>query len=454
MKTLQLYLSDLKELLRNKEFVFARTCLKEISPIDLADGWDLFTSDERVAVFRLSTRQKAMQLFEELDPPQQVELVGSLQKEDAAELLQDLDPSETGRMVRGLPAPLMRQLIGIMKKGGQESVQKYLQFPPESVGALMRGRFVTVEPRWTTKQALERVQMSTRLRRIDETHLDTVMVLDADGRLHGVVGLKSLVVAPREMEVRDLMEPNPQTLSPEMDQEEAVKLFTRYKLKSAPVLQADGRLLGVVVYRDIFQVASEEVEEDFAKMAGIGPLLGSATGFERALKRLPWLVITCIGGIGVSYIVHHFEATLAKVIALAAFSPLIAGMGGNVGSQTATIVVRGMATGDIQEGQEWAEILKEMWVGLLLGVAYGLTTGLLSYLFYGATSGWQFSFVVGFAMLVSMTTASTMASVVPFLLRRFGVDPATAAGPMITTITDLLSNLVYFSLATYLLIKT
>ena len=138
MKTLQIYLADLKELLQTRDFVSARTLLKEISPIDLADGWDHFDVDERVAIFRLSARQKATQIFEELESAQQAALVGSLQRRDAQELLSDLDPSATGRMMRDLPAPLVRQLNTIMKKGGQECVQQYLQHPPESVGALMR----------------------------------------------------------------------------------------------------------------------------------------------------------------------------------------------------------------------------------------------------------------------------------------------------------------------------
>ena len=291
MKTLQIYLADLKELLGSRDFVSARTLLKEIGPIDLADGWDHFDADERVAIFRLSTRQKAMQLFEELESHQQADLVGSLQRQDAQELLSDLDPSATSRMMRDLPQPLVRQFNAIMKKGGQECVQQYLQYPPESVGALMRGRYVTLEEKWTTKAAVERIQYSTRLRRIEETHLDTLMVVDGKNHLRGVVGLKSLVVAPNDMLVRELMDPAPRTLTPDLDQEEAVKLFTKYKLKSAPVLDKDGSLVGVVVYRDIFAIASAETEEDFAKMAGFArPRTRSV--LKSAGLRLPWLIIT------------------------------------------------------------------------------------------------------------------------------------------------------------------
>ncbi len=439
-------------MLTARDFVSARTLLKEISPIDLADGWDHFDTDERVAIFRLSTRQKSMQLFEELESPQQAELVGSLQHQDAQDLLSELDPSATSRMLRDLPQPLVRQFGAIMKKGGQECVQQYLQYPPESVGALMRGRYVTLDEKWSTKIAVERIQYSTRLRRIEETHLDTLMVVDSKNQLRGVVCLKSLVVAPNDMLVRDLMDLAPRTLTPELDQEEAVKLFTKYKLKSSPVVDRNAVLLGVVVYRDIFAIAQEETEEDFAKMAGFArPRTRSV--LKSAGLRLPWLIITCLGGVLISHVIKNFEHTLAQILALASFSPLIAGMGGNVGSQTATIMVRGLATGEIDGDNEARAITHEILIGLLLGISYGIVVGALAGFAYHDRYGWYFGLVVGLGMTFSMTVASIMASIEPFVLRRFGVDPATATGPMITTTTDLLSNAFYFTLASWLLLN-
>ncbi|MBI4348061.1 MAG: magnesium transporter [Elusimicrobia bacterium] len=452
MKTLQLYLSDLKELVHAKEFGSVRTCLREVGAIDLADGWDRFTPDERRVVFRLLTRQKAYALFEELEPEFQRELLETLGQEHVSELLQGLEPSSVGRVARDLPQSMVRHLMSVMKHARQESVQKYLQYSPQSVGALMRGRYMTVEPQWTTKQATERIALGTRLRHIAETHLDTLMVTDGAGRLLGTVPLKVLVVAPNNMTVADLMDPDPRTLSPELDQEEAVKLFQKYKLKHAPVVKEDAVLLGIVVYGDIFEIASEETEEDFAKMAGLGQS-GLAEGVLAQVRlRLPWLVITCLGGVMVSSVIQGFESTLSKVIALATFSPLIAGMGGNVGSQTATLVVRGLATGDIRDEDARETVGREVLVGLAMGLFYGVATALISFVFYGPRYGWRFSGVVGLAMAFSMTLASFLASVEPFVFRRIGVDPATATAPLITTTTDLLSNLLYFGLATALLL--
>ncbi len=452
MKTAQIYIHDLKELLEAREFVHARSCLREISPVDLAEAWDFFSPEERVAIFRITPRQKAIQVFEELDSPEQLELLNGLQKEDAAELLQELDPSSTGRMLRGVPPHLVAKLSGIMKKGGQEAVQRYLQFPPKTVGALMRGRYVTLDPKWNARQAVERIQLSTRLRRLEETHLDLMMVAGPDGRFLGTVSLKALVVAPRDLALSELMDSSPVSLTPEMDQEEALRLFAKYKLKSAPVVGTDGQIMGVVEYRDILDVAAEETEEDFAKMAGVAPGAGDRTSWQEARLRLPWLLITCFGGLIVSSVIKHYEATLAQIVALATFSPLIAGMGGNVGAQTATIIVRGLATGEVKMEKWKRPFRRELGVGLLLAVFYGVLVGTAALLFYGTRYGWQFAAVVATAMFVAIITSATLAAGEPFLFVRFGVDPATATGPLITTTTDLLSNTVYFSLATYLLL--
>lgn len=449
LKTIQLYLSDLKEVLAARDFSSVRACLREIGPIDLADGWSSFAPDERLVIFRLYPRDRAIQLFEELEHDEQAELISGLQGDAAAErLIDEIDPAQAGRLLRQLPKPLVTKLTGIMRKSARECAQRFSEYPANTVGSLVRSRFVTVEETWTAKQALERIQLGTRLRRIEETHLDPILVTHPDGKLAGTLPLKALVVAPRDMHVADIMDEAPIVLDPEMDQEEAVNLFTRYKLKGAPVVSKQGEVLGLVVVKDIFDVAQEEVEEDFEKMAGTA---AAATAWETVRLRLPWLVATCLGGLLVSSVVKHFEGTIARVVALAAFSPLISGMGGNVGAQTATVMVRGLATGEIHGAHERATVIKEILVGLMMGSFYACVVGVIAHAIYGGTYGWRFGGVVAAAMLVSMVAAATMGAVQPILLKRLGIDPATATAPFITTTTDLLANVVYFWLATQLL---
>jgi len=308
-----MYLADLKELLQNREFVALRSALRQISPVDLADGWEHFGLDERKVLFKLSPRQRALTLFEELDPADQQELLNALQHEEVRELVESLDPAETGRLLRELPKPMVRHLEGIVRKGGvRERVEAVLRFPEKTAGALMRSNYVTVEPKWTCRQALERISHGTRLRHIESTYLETLFAVDSLGQLQGTVTLKELIVAPPDMPVRELMNSDPETLSPETDQEEVARLFSKYKLRSASVVDRDRKLLGVVLSADVVDVVSEETEEDFAKMAGTQASdIGARTAWEAARLRLPWLAITCLGQLGVSTVIRGFERTLS-----------------------------------------------------------------------------------------------------------------------------------------------
>ena len=454
MRLIQMYLSDLKELLAAKEFVSVRTALKEISPVDVVDGWDHFTRDERGVLFRLMPRQRALQLFEELEPRDQEELLGALKEADVEELVQDLDPAETGRVMKGLPKPMVRQLEAILRKGGTGAcVAQVSAYPKDSVGALMRTRYHTVQPRWTCREALTKVSAGTRLRFIENTYLDTLVVLDSHERLAGTITLKELVVAPHDMPVAELMNSRPVSLTPEMDQEEGAKLFHHYRLACAPVLDRERKVIGVVLDSDMDEVVAQETEEDIAKMAGTAAGLLSESVTHMTWARSPWLVATCLGYIVVSRVISHYEPVLSKVIALTSFMPLIAAMGGNVGSQTATMVVRAMATGEV-EMKDWKTVLgKETAVGSLLGAGYGVSMFCIAHLLFGARYGWGFSWVVAVGMFASMTTAAAIGSLEPFIFHRLKIDPATATGPLITCIADMVSTATYLTVASYLLMS-
>ena len=211
-------------------------------------------------------------------------------------------------------------------------------------------------------------------------------------------------------------------------------------------------LVGVLLMDDVLDIIRQEASEDIAKMVGTNPEEFLRQPASRIVGfRLPWLITTIIGEFAVSLVIKHFHATLQEVVALASFFPLIAAMGGNVGSQSATVVVRGLATGQIRP-EEWRRVaLLELRVGGMLGVTYGIVVGGFAHVLYGHHLGWLFSAVVALGMVTSMSVASSMGSLEPFIFRHFGIDPATATGPLITTITDLVSTSTYLALATMIL---
>jgi magnesium transporter len=243
-------------------------------------------------------------------------------------------------------------------------------------------------------------------------------------------------------------------VKPETDQEEVSKVFSKYNLTAAPVVDNEGRLIGILTVKDIISVVRQEATEDITKMVGTRAVdLREHSALKIVRFRMPWLVVTVFGGLLISLIIKFFEPTLAKVIALASFSPLIAGMGGNVGSQSATIMVRSLALGQVNGNQRLRAVFREMRVGILLGIIYGALLGGVAYAIYGAQYHFHFSLVVAAGMCTSMTVAATMGAIGPLFLERIGVDPATATGPLITTTTDIISNFTYFALATVLLMN-
>lgn len=237
------------------------------------------------------------------------------------------------------------------------------------------------------------------------------------------------------------------------DQEDAARLVSKYNLISAPVVDENNRLVGVLMIDDVLDIIQREASEDIAKMAGTRPEEFGARNILRVVRlRLPWLVASILGGFLVSVVIRHFEGTLIKVVALASFMPLIAAMGGNVGAQSATIIVRSLAMGHLQL-KEWSKaMVREFSVGMLLGLSYGLLVGAFAYLLYGQYLGLYFALVVSLGMVVSMTVAATIGAVEPFIFERMGIDPATATGPLITTTTDLIATTAYLALATAVLI--
>jgi magnesium transporter len=320
-------------------------------------------------------------------------------------------------------------------------------FPPHTAGSLMHTDILSLGPKMTAQQALDQVRVASRLHRTSD--LNVLYVTDEPGRLMGALTPQSLIAAPRDMRLAQIMGPVQLIkVRADVDQEEAAKVFSKYKLLAAPVVDQDNRLLGVLTVDDILHVISQEATEDIAKMAGTtAEELEDATAGRVARLRMPWLITTCLAEVGVSAIVRGFESTLAQAVALASFMPLIAAMGGNVGAQSSTLCVRGLATGHIQPSQ-WKKMAgRELRAGIYMGLGYGVAVGLAAAVIYGGRFGAAFPVVVGIGVLFSMTVASTMGAVEPFVLHHFKMDPAVAVGPLVSTMTDLLSVTAYLSLA-------
>lgn len=448
----ELFIPELKDLLARKNFAEIKSVLKTISLVDLADVWERFSQLEQILLFRLLSGREATSLFQELDPPQQSHILNSLGNKELEGLLDDFNPEEAARVFHELPERTVRHLFSLLEREQRQEVHEIFKYPDNSVGSWLRIQHVDLKPNLTTAQAMERIRTISRLRQGGGP--DGYYVTDKRGRVAGFVTLRELIAAPPKMPLKDYMSPvRILQIDPYKDQEEAAYLFKRYKPSTAPIVDKDGKLLGYIQAEDIIPLIEEEVSEDIAKMAGTAAAeFKSESIWQKARIRFPWLIATCAGQILVALVIHKFNFVLSRVIAMASFSPFIAAMGGNVGSQTSMILVRALALREYDFSDRWKVLIKETSTGILLGLIYGSVIVGLAMLIYGSQFGTVFPFVVGLATIASMTVATAMGVVWPLTLVRFNIDPATATGPLISTSTDLFSTTVYFLLALWLLI--
>jgi len=452
LRSLTLLVPEIKGLLEGGEFSLLKGVLRECSPLDMAECWSDFSQEEQIAIFKLLNTKAAIPLFESIDIESQKYLLGQLNEETVVPLLEGADPADIARVFHHLPKRAVKKMTSLVKRqGALQKIQKVMKFPESSAGSLMEPEFVKLLPKMTARHALSLLQAVARP--YQKRHLFALYVTDDSGKLVGALSLQDLVSAPEDVRLSDLMTSTELIKVPaETDQEEVAKLVAKYDLLSVPVVDERGQLIGVFNVDDVIDVIRQEATEDIAKMAGTKVEdIQTRSALRVARIRLPWLITTLIGELFVCIIIRHYEATLTQVIALAAFLPLIAAMGGNVGTQAAMVVVRSLAMGQ-SSVRGFRAIFREFRVGLFLGVCYGVVLAGAAHLLFGDRLPAPFALVVGIGMCVSMTVASTIGAIGPLLFQKLGIDPATATGPLITTTTDLISTSAYLLLATLILI--
>jgi magnesium transporter len=274
-------------------------------------------------------------------------------------------------------------------------------------------------------------------------------VVNEYGNLVGVSSLRQLVVVPPETQLKDLMATDVFAVKTDTDQEEVARIVARYDILAVPVVDDTNKLVGIVTVDDVIDIIKQEATEDMLKMAGVGEESVETKSILKSTRiRLPWLFASCIGGVIAFFVIGHFETSLKKLAYLAAFIPVIMGMGGNIGTQSSTIVVRGLATGRLNIRELWPVVSKELAIGVILGLVYGLIIGLVAHMRYGIL---PLAFSVCSSVICSMSVAALVGSMVPMVFARMDVDPAVATGPFVTTAIDILSVFFYFVIATSLL---
>jgi magnesium transporter len=422
--------------------------IEKTHPADLALIFRYFNEDEQDMTFKLmGPTEKTVEFLNELDEAVVTRLIKGEKPEHTAELLQEASTNERAYILGLVDEEYAAAVVEYLKADEQEELEEIMGYPEDSAGSLMYTDVFSLHEDTRAQEAIRALQ--------DQEEAEMVFYLyaiDDDERLSGVVSLRDLVTTPPDTQLKNIMTKKVNFVRPETDQEEVARIVSRYNYLAVPVVDADQHLLGIVTVDDVVDVIREEATEDFLQMAGAGKdreILLKPT-MEESKLRFPWLFATWIGGITASLIVSHFNGLLNEVIALAAFMPIIAGMGGNIGTQSSAIVVRGLATGRIDFGNYFKVIFKELRVGLALGAIYGLLLGLFAY-FRFLDAPPLLGLSVGLSICITMLIATMMGTVMPIFLRKMNLDPAIATGPFVTTSTDIFGITIYFLIAGLLL---
>ena len=413
-------------------------------PADLAEVFRHFSTEEQIEIFSLmKENEHAAEFLVELDDALVIELLEDESYERIAAIIEKAPTNDQSGILNILEDEKAQSIIELLNAEEQEEIAEIMGYPDDSAGTLMNTEVFTLHESITAGEAIKTLQ--------DQEGAEMVFYLyitDDDDRLVGVISLRALTTTPSSTKLKDMMIKNIHSIRPETDQEDVARIVAQYNFLAVPVLDSDSKLLGIITVDDVVDVIREEATEDFLRMAGAGKdreiLLKSS--WENAKARLPWLFASWIGGIGAASIIGAFENMLANIVALAAFIPVILGMGGNIATQSSTIIVRGMATGRVNIGGEIKLIFKEIKVGLILGSLYGILLGVFAKFTFTSAPD-NLGFVVGLSICASMVVAATVGTIIPLILRKLDIDPAIATGPFVTTSIDILGVLFYFLIA-------
>lgn len=447
----QILQPEIKDLINNRDFASLREVLEDWSPTDLADLISDLEVNEQAILFRILHKELATDTFEYLDVDEQLGLLKALGNEEVAAILNEMSPDDRTAMLEELPAPIAKQLIAKLSHDERIIAQKLLGYPEYSVGRLMTPDYIAVKEHWSVSEVLNYVREYGK----DSETLNIIYVTDEKGKLIDDIRIRDFLLAPLADRVVDLMDGNYISLIVTDDQEKAVEVFKKYDRIALPVTDSTGILIGIVTIDDVLDVAEEEATEDMHKLGAVEALeepYVDVTLWQMMKKRAPWLSVLFIGEMLTASAMSYFEDAISKAVVLTLFIPLIISSGGNSGSQTATLVIRSLSLGELKLKNWFFVFKRELYSGLILGCILG-TLGFLRIFVWQSMSHpfgeyWLLmGFTVGFSLIGVVLWGTITGSMLPLLLKRIGLDPATSSAPFVATLVDVTGIIIYFSMA-------
>ena len=437
---------DIAVLLDSGQRGMVLNLVADLYPGDLALLLTHLPFEEAEQLFRWLPVDQASETLAELDDAFRAALLEHYPAPRLTELLDELDTDDAADVLADLPDDQALEVLPTLED--TEDLTELMEYGEETAGGLMAREYIAVRPTWTLTEVINEVRRKAD--EIDEVY--TAFVVSEDGRLEGVVSLKQLLLSPGEREVREIMDTDFISVTTEVDQEEVGRIVQRYDLVSLPVLDRDGQMMGRITIDDVVDVIREEAEEDMQIMSGVaGGEEPTDSVFRISRGRLPWLVVGLVGAGLSGLVIGSFESALEKAVVLATFIPVVMAMAGNAGIQSAAIAVQGLASGDVWTSDVARRLGKELGVALINGVVLALVLGgVVAVLPFADANVIQLALTAGLSLLLVIILATCIGTTVPLLLHRFGVDPAIATGPFITTSNDIIGLAIFFLMATLL----
>ena len=422
-----------------------RAKLEVLLPEDIADLLPRLDKNERDVVLSLLDVETASETIADVHAPERDDILLEIDEDRLSEIVDEMPSDDAAEVISELPDEVAATVLESIDEEDSAEVKELLSHEEDSAGRLMAMEIVTVHQNATVQEAVEAIRKAA-----DEMdHIHYVYVVDQDNVLLGVLPLQELLLSKSGRTVFEIMETGTICVDEDMDQEEVANIFRKYHLMAVPVVDGQGRLIGRITVDDVVDVIAEEDSEDVSMMAGaVGEEISEYAPLKILKGRLPWLIVGLFGGLLSAAVMDHFSPAFHKILALAFFVPVITAMGGNIGIQSSSLTVRGLATGEIHLLDAWRRFFRELKVALLNGVICGALLGSIAGLWQGNP---KLGLVVGVALIVSTTIAGTVGTGIPLVLKRLDIDPALAAGPFVTISNDILGLFIYLGLATALL---
>ncbi len=454
----KLLMPEIESLIAERKLSILKEILSDWTPADIADLIIDLPEQDKVIVFRVLPVDLATDTFEHLEFDTQEELLKAMRNEEAAAILNEMSPDDRTALLEELPGTSAKRLIQLLSTEERKIAQTLLGYPENSVGRLMTPDYIAVKQNWTVSETLEHIRKFGA----DSETLNVIYVIDEKGKLIDDIKIREIILSSLDKYISDLMDENFITLNVHDDQEKAVEVFKKYDRVVLPVIDGHGILIGIVTVDDVLDVAEEEATEDIQKLGGVEALeepYATMPFFSMIKKRVVWLTVLFVGEMLTASAMGFFEDEIAKAVVLALFVPLIISSGGNSGSQAATLVIRAIALGEVTLKDWWYIMKREILSGLTLGLILG-AIGFLRIFLWTSFSNiygdhWLLiGLTVGFSLIGVVLWGTLSGSMLPFLLKRLGLDPATSSAPFVATLVDVTGLVIYFTFAILLLSGT